>query len=201
MKKVIYIDVETTGLDPAKNGLIEVACIVEIDNKEVERFVFNINPFKYNKKIEIVDEALKVNGKTIEDLKSYPKSKKQYKKFIKFLDKYIDKMDKNDKFQPAGYNVSFDIKMLRAWFIDNGNIFFGSYFGHKDLDVFALVKHLTYSEVIKTKNEKLKTVCDYFKIEINAHNALDDIIATKKLHHLLINRFINDRGIDLDDTK
>lgn len=35
-KKLLYIDVETTGILPAFNGIVELAIIIEIDDKVVE---------------------------------------------------------------------------------------------------------------------------------------------------------------------
>jgi DNA polymerase III epsilon subunit-like protein len=36
LKKTLYIDTETTGTDPAKHGLIQLACIAEIDGEVAE---------------------------------------------------------------------------------------------------------------------------------------------------------------------
>lgn len=50
MKKVLWIDTETTGLNPKVHGLREVAFIVEVDGVEKEKGVFKINPFTYTSK-------------------------------------------------------------------------------------------------------------------------------------------------------
>lgn len=47
MSKIIYLDTETTGLDKEKNDVIQVAGIIEIDGKEVERFNIFCQPFSF----------------------------------------------------------------------------------------------------------------------------------------------------------
>lgn len=191
LSKVIYIDTETTGLSPVENGLIEVACIVEENGKVKDRFECLINPDTYQCKVVVVsDEALEINGRTFKEMATFPDSEDQFKRFIKFLNKHIDPYNKVDKFKVAGYNVGFDIGFIKAWFHDNGHTFYGSYFYHKDLDVFALVKHLTFAGCIDTEDEKLGTICKHFGIKHNPHEAMSDIKATRKLHKLLMKRYI-----------
>ena len=190
--KVIYIDTETTGLDPVENGLVEIACIVEVNGKVKDRLELLICPHTYsNKDVLISEEALEINGRTHEELATFPNSNKQFKRFIQFLNKHIDRFDKTDKLKVSGYNVGFDIGFIKAWFDDNGHTFYGSYFSHKDLDVFALVKHLTFAGLIDTEDEKLGTICKHFGIKHNPHEAMSDIKATRKLHKLLLKRYIH----------
>ena len=39
---------------------------------------------------------------------------------------------------------------------------------------------------IKVKNHKLETMCNYYNIPIAAHDAIEDIRATRKLHKKLM---------------
>ncbi len=192
MKKIIYIDTETTGLDSKIHGLTEVAFIIEIDGKEVEKGLLQIDPLSYAKDIAIEQEALYITNKTLADITEYQDSYIQFREFMQILDKYIDKFDKNDRFTINGYNTNFDIGFIKEWFKDNQYNFYSTYFSYKELDVFALVKYLKYLGSINTRDDKLKTICDYFGIPFNPHNALDDIIATKKLNGLIVKRYIND---------
>lgn len=196
MKKIIWIDTETTGLDATKGALTEVACIVEIDGVEVDKLALQINPLSYNKDVEVTQEALDITGKTMEDIASYGDSKAQFNKFIVFLSKYVDHYDKKDKLKVNGYNTKFDVAFIKEWFLDNGNKYYGSYFDYKELDVFALVGYIKHLGFIDTENDKLKTICDHFGIDLDAHKAFDDIVATKKLGELLSERFIGDNSKD-----
>lgn len=181
INKKIYFDCETTGTDPLENDIIQIAGMIEIDNKEVEQFNFNIQPINWN---NIQEKALIVNNTTIDQLKTFSKPKDIYNEIIILFDKYIDKFDKNDKFIVCGYNVNFDIEFLNYFFKKNNNEFLFSYFGNKK-DPFPVLNYLRTINKINIENLKLTTVCDYFKINIeSAHDAMFDIKATK----LVINR-------------
>lgn len=193
-KKILWLDVETTGLNPDKHGIRELGYIIEINGEIVEKDVLYINPLSYIKKDVVIDlKALELSGVTIEDITAYPQSVDMFLKFLKLLQKYINIDDKNDNFTIAGYNPKFDYDFLLKWFEDNGIIkSFNQYFNYKVLDVFPIVMTLKYLNIIDTENDKLKTVCEYFNIPIDAHNALSDITATRDLFLRLTDTFIRD---------
>jgi DNA polymerase III epsilon subunit-like protein len=86
MKKVLWLDVETTGLDCRKHGLREVGFIIEIDGVEVDKGVFRINPFTYTTKDVVIDDyALEISKVSIEDLKSYDRVSYCFKELMKKL--------------------------------------------------------------------------------------------------------------------
>lgn len=190
--KAFWFDVETSGLDNKKAGLTQLAAIVVIDGVEVDKLSLNINPASYNREVTIDDKALEVTGKTLEDLANYPTSQEQFEKFVAFLDTYINKFDKTDKFTLVAYNSQFDMGFLMEWFKDNNNKYFGSYFSHKDVDVFALVKHLAFLGFIDSDNHRLGTMCDMFGVDLgdSAHDAIADIRATRDLYNVLLDKYI-----------
>jgi DNA polymerase III epsilon subunit-like protein len=49
----------------------------------------------------------------------------------------------------------------------------------------AIARFLSYREKIAVRNHKLVTLAEYFKIPINAHDALGDVRATREVFHLL----------------
>ena len=192
MKKVLWLDVETTGLDCRKHGLREVGFIIEIDGVEVDKGVFKINPFTYTTKdVEIDDYALEISKVSIEDLESYDSSSYCFKELMKKLVKYVNVNDKNDCFVIAGYNTAFDIGFIKEWFKEMGlQDSYKDLFHYKSLDVFSIVFALRHIGLNSAENDKLETMCNYFGIEIEAHNALSDIEATKKLYELICEKFI-----------
>ena len=192
MKKVLWLDVETTGLDCKKHGLREVGFIIEIDGVEVDKGVFKINPFTYTTKDVVIDDyALEISKVSIEDLESYDSSSYCFKELMKKLVKYVNVNDKNDCFVIAGYNVAFDIGFIKEWFKEMGlQDSYKDLFHYKSLDVFSIVFALRHIGLNSAENDKLETMCNYFGIEIEAHNALSDIEATKKLYELICEKFI-----------
>ena len=186
MNKIIFIDTETGGVNPEKAALIQLSGIIRIDKKDVEKFNFYIKPFENS---EVTEKALEVQGRTLEDLKTdkYVEEKEVYKQFINTLDKYIDKYDRTDKFIVAGYNVRFDVDILKAFFQRHGNNFLFSYLDSSMLDPLYLIRLLQIAEILPVlENNKLETWCKHFGIELKAHDSLEDIEATKKLIGKLI---------------
>lgn len=186
MNKIIFIDTETGGVNPEKAALIQLSGIIRIDKKDVEKFNFFIKPFENS---EVNEKALEVQGRTLEELKTdkYVEEKEVYKQFIKLLDKYIDKYDRTDKFIVAGYNVRFDVDVLKAFFQRHGNNFLFSYLDSSMLDPLYSIRLLQIAEVLPVlENNKLETWCKHFGIELKAHDSLEDIEATKKLIGKLI---------------
>ena len=186
MNKIIFIDTETGGVNPEKAALIQLSGIIRIDKKDVEKFNFYIKPFENS---EVTEKALEVQGRTLEDLKTdkYVEEKEVYKQFINILDKYIDKYDRTDKFIVAGYNVRFDVDILKAFFQRHGNNFLFSYLDSSMLDPLYSIRLLQIAGILPVlENNKLETWCKHFGIELKAHDSLEDIVATKKLIGKLI---------------
>ena len=186
MNKIIFIDTETGGVNAEKSALIQLSGIIEVDGTEKEKFNFYIKPFENS---EVNEKALEVQGRTLEELgtEKYIDESIIYKKFLEILDKYIDKYDRNDKFIVAGYNVKFDIDILKALFERNNNKFLFSYFNSSMLDPLYSVRLLQVAGILPVlENNKLETWCKYFNIELKAHDSLQDITATKKLIEKLV---------------
>lgn len=186
MNKIIFIDTETGGVNPEKSALIQLSGIIRIDKKDVEKFNFYIKPFENS---EVNEKALEVQGRILDELKTekYIEEKEVYKQFINLLDKYIDKYDKTDKFIVAGYNVRFDVDILKALFQRHGNNFLFSYLDSSMLDPLYSIRLLQIAGILPVlENNKLETWCKHFGIELKAHDSLEDIVATKKLIGKLI---------------
>ncbi len=185
-KKVLYFDIETTGLDPKIDQIIQLSYIIEVDNViEIERNIL-ICPKDIDK---ISDEVLEILGKTQAEIFMYPDTASSALVMLQNdLSKYCDKYDKLDKFYPAGFNVRFDIEFLRELFESQGDKYFGSWFNGMELDPLPILRFLDFKNSIKLPNYKLSTVCEHFKIELQAHDALSDIKATRELIKLFVNK-------------
>ena len=176
--KVFYCDTETTGLNPQKNDIIQLGYIIEIDNQIREKGSINVQPFDYN---NIESSALATHQISIEQMKTFDSPRVVYNELINILNKYINKYDRSDKFIPAGYNVKFDIEFLQNFFIKNRDKYYGAYFDYHFIDAMALLFLKRYAGKINLSNYKLATASKHYGIEIQAHDALSDIEATREL--------------------
>tara|TARA_R100000306_G_scaffold20824_1_gene24740 strand:- start:10548 stop:11117 length:570 start_codon:yes stop_codon:yes gene_type:complete len=177
--KLFWFDVETTGLSSSRNDLVQLACLVEEDGKILGEYEFKCKPTGG----EINPKALKVTNTTEKELLARPDPHKEFEKLKVFLEKYIDKYKKNDKYIMAGWNTPFDQKFLQAFWYKMGDKWFGSYFEYKVMDVYSLYLCLDCALELSYPNHKLKTVAEAERIALTPHDAIEDIRATRKLFY------------------
>jgi DNA polymerase III subunit alpha len=191
----LWLDAETTGRDPVKNDIIQLACIPVIAGaQQTEVFNQYCQPINWN---SIEDEALNINNINRSQLPTFQKPEVMVENLIRFTKQF------NCKFIIAGYNVGFDKDFLAATFkkVGKEKEFFEIFAGDVR-DTFKRAKKL--KSQLPTVNLKLGTLCSHFQIEINAHDALSDILATIKLDKILSNMlgevetFITDNHTLLD---
>lgn len=181
--KQFIFDLETTGLDPKKNGIIQIAGIIKIDNKVMHRFDIRCNVFPN----QVLDpRALQINRVTPEQIATYKDPQVAFKALIAVLSQYVDRYNSRDKFTVMGYNCAFDTSFMREFFINNKDKYYGSWFNSYDvIDVHKLFTGLRgtglYPELEALPNMKLETLAKYYNIDITAHDALSDIHATEEL--------------------
>lgn len=92
--KILFVDTETGGITE-RSALIQLSGIVQIGKEVAEEFNFYIKPFPGS---EVTDEALKIQGRTREEVETYDSEEEVFIKFMKILNKHIDKYNKEDKF-------------------------------------------------------------------------------------------------------
>ncbi len=189
--KLLYFDVETTGLNPVKNDIIQFACIVEIDEEIKEEYQIKIKPFDFT---TITTEALETNGLKLEDLYTFEQPKIAFIAIQNVFAKYINRMDKTDKFTPVAYNGKFDLDFMQTFFKKNGSNYFGAWQNWQLLDPLVLFRYYCYkNNITHLSNHKLETVCNYFGITFKAHDAMEDVKAMRKLHKILCNSLFVDK--------
>lgn len=187
--KVLWLDTETTGTDPSAHEIHQLACLMEIDKKIVGAFEDRIRPTNMD---AVSDEALEVSGTTREQLAGFAPAVVVYRKFSAWLGDYIDKYNRSDKAYPGGYNVGFDTDFVRRFFERNGDMYWGSWCNHRNLDALPLARMLDFYGMLKTENLKLATVCDAYGIELeHAHDALNDVRAARNLWYTMTRRVEN----------
>lgn len=177
--KLLYLDLETTGLFHYKCGIIQIAGYVEIDGVEVDKFDFKVKPFPQD---EIQEQALAVNNTTKAELATYPDPEQVFGEFEYILSKHVDKFSKTDKFHIVGYNsLKFDEEFLRQFFKKNGSKYYGSWFWNPGLDVMVLAGMALCHRRHEMENFKLGTVAATLGLSVAgpAHQAMNDIELTR----------------------
>ena len=171
----LWLDTETTGLDFEKNDIIQIACVPVIDGKQHAAFNQYCQPINW---LNIDKEALDVNKIKLEDLANFQKPEVMLDNLISYIKSF------NVKFTIAGFNVGFDKDFIASMFkkLNREDEFF-ELFNQETRDTYKRAKKL--KNQLPVNNLKLGTLCSHFNIEINAHDALSDILATIKLDGIL----------------
>ena len=182
--KRLWIDCETSGLDPKLNDIWQLAYLIEIDGEVIEEGEMMIRPSNMD---TIEDKALEVGGITKEELEKIDYTIKDAVEDLKdVFGKYVDKYDKEDKFVVAGYFIHFDYQFLREMFFKSGDRYgIGSWCFTCLLDVPSFISIGVAKYGMRFPNFKLETVCKKLDVPLKAHNALSDIKATRILYEAL----------------
>ena len=192
--KIFWLDVETTGLEFIEHDIVQLAFIIEEYEPELQDGVvlakenFFCSPINPN---NIEGEALKVMNTSRRELLARPQPEGMFlEQLMPTLDKHIDKFDKKDKLIMAGWNTSFDRGFLRSFWKKLDNKWFGSYFEFKVMDVYALYFMLDKTLGLSYENHKLETIAKAEGVELQAHDALEDIRATRDLFYIAKNKYL-----------
>ena len=185
----LWVDVETTGIDPAISGAFEIAGLVFDNGNFMEEKVFHLNPL--TETIKFSEEAYRVNGVSEKTIMSYPSAETVMREIADWLIPWVytgmhDRPEPDRRFVFAGYCADFDYGHLKALF-ERHDISMDFYFDGRIIDVHELVKRAHSKGIIKqSPNKKLETITKALGIPHEAsHTALSDIWATRKLYETI----------------
>lgn len=172
----IVIDIETTGLDPYFDEIIEIGAL-KIENNHIVDSFNSLIKLPYNGKLSPFIE--KLTGISNEMLKDAPKIKEVLPKFLKYIGNSI----------LIGHNVNFDINFL----YDKINDKLKKTLSNNFVDLMRLSRKL-FPEL---PNHKLITIAQYFNVSTkNHHRALEDCeITFQCLKH--VSKYVHDNNLDL----
>jgi DNA polymerase-3 subunit epsilon len=191
MLKLAHIDVETTGTDPQRHCIHQLAVILECGSETVE-LSYKMSPWRG---AAIDPKALEVSGVTEEEIRGYPTPLSAFCDLTANLQQRCDKFDRRDKFTITGYNVqAFDVPFLRQFWLVNGDSYFGSFFYPNCLDVYILATAALINTRKTMVDFKLHTVARALDVEVDQsqlHQALYDVTLTRQMLAKLMNGRLN----------
>ncbi len=160
-KKIVVVDLETTGLDANHDHIIEIGAVKIKKGRITEKFsTFVSCP------VALPAEITELTGITENDLKGAPRIKEALENLFGFMRGCV----------LVAHNLPFDYSFLRNWGYECGVDFGG--FARGALDVITFSKEILQGEV---SNYKFSTLAKYFGIEFTHRRALNDAEATAKI--------------------
>ena len=161
----VVFDIETSGLNPNKDKIIEIGAIKYIDNIKVDEFSYLIDP-----EVELEPIITKVTGLTDNDLKDQKKVEDVLPLFLNFIEDY----------PIIGHNVRFDYDFIEAN-VKKLNL---NHLKNKIIDTLVLSRITIYD----SENHKLETLKKYLNLEFDSHRALSDCLTCNALYQYCKNK-------------
>lgn len=181
--KMLFLDIQTTGLKPLLNEIIEISALLEVNGKLTSSFHAKGRPA--NIETTFAPEALQAQNLTIKDLLAYPDRLDFFNKFAEFLNKNVNTKDSNDYYILAVYNESFIKDFLFQFFKEQKNFNFGNYFFKYSLDIMDYAKIYFFAGRLITPDLKFINVCKAKNIELKEYSSIEKVKALYKLYKAL----------------
>jgi DNA polymerase III epsilon subunit family exonuclease len=161
-KGIVAVDLETTGLSPLVDKIIEIAAVKITPRGEIFNFHSLVNPL-----IEIPLSTIEFHGLTNDHLKLAPTIKKPLKEFWDFVERY----------PLIAHNSSFDLGYL----IKASHDF---QINFPPLDVYdscRWARAVYKNQENAPQNFKLSTLSDHANFKLLHHVAIEDTMACLKI--------------------
>ena len=170
LQDFICIDLETTGLNPKRDRIIEIGAVKVRNGEIVETFQQLIDP-----KQQLEERVELLTGISSKELEGKPAIQEVLPAIKEFLGEDV----------LLGHRVLFDYSFLKRAFT-NEKISFE----RKGIDTLKLARQF----VVDCESKKLESLCKHYGITHQAHRALGDVLATVELYRKLIEHYYNEEA-------
>lgn len=161
----ICVDLETTGLDPKRDKIIEIGAVLVEQGKIKKEFSTFLNPGRVLPK-----RITEITGIVDADLKDAPYIEDKIGEFLEFAGGHI----------LLGHSILFDYSFLKRAAVN-------ARFSYEVNAIDTLQIARKYLAGIPSRS--LPNLCEFYGIEYKPHRALEDAIATHKLYQKLLEEF------------
>lgn len=165
----VCLDCETTGLDPQKDSIIEVACVLFTLDKVIDEFETLINPER-----DIPEASLAIHHIHASMLSDQPKIEEILPKLLHLIDNHTI----------VGHGIGFDIEILEKA-ASNARVS-SRLQKNASIDTLRLARHYGDSH-----NNSLSQLAKHFNVEIDgiAHRAMVDVKMNIEVFKHLVRRY------------
>ena len=162
IKDYVAFDLETTGLSPETDQIIEIGALKVKDGKVVDRFMEFVKP-----DIKISPMITNITGITNEMVVDARDTQEIMKDFVDFCGDYV----------LVGHNIMFDYKFCKIYANKYGYVF-----EKRGIDTLKIARKIHKD----LESKSLGVLCEHYEI-VNqaAHRAYHDALATAKLYQCM----------------
>lgn len=159
----VIVDIETTGLSPVNNEIIEIGALKVVSNEIVDNFTFLIKP-----SIALDENIINLTGITNEMLVDASDVYSVLSQFEAFIGDNV----------LMAHNAKFDISFLNNYYMK----YLNKPLSNKYIDTLFLAR-----KYLKLDSYKLGNLANHFNISyIGAHRGLRDCEITKQVYDNLL---------------
>ena len=175
IKDYICLDLETTGLNPKTDKIIEIGVVKVRDGEITERFSKMVNPGRL-----LEPRITEITGIVDKDLEDAGFIWEILPEFLQFIGEDI----------LLGHCVLFDYS-----FVKKAAVNLNQSFEHTGIDTLKIARK--YLSTLESRS--LGFLCEHYQIPHKAHRAMEDAVATHKLYQKLCEDFYEEN--DFAPTK
>jgi DNA polymerase III epsilon subunit-like protein len=167
---IIFIDIETGGLDPFKHSMLRFNYAVVYDGGMYDNGVLNLRQEEY----VVTSKAMEINKIDLRIHEEDSVTPKQfYNEMQNLLQKYYPNKQK-DKYYAClgGYNVSFDLTFLRRFFnLHFESNFYNTWFDNTVMDVASMLRLLHTVGALPQAFYKIDQALSFFNVDMDSNPA------------------------------
>ena len=161
----ICLDLETTGLNPKTDKIIEIGAIRIENGIETGTFETFVNPGRL-----LEERIVELTGIRDDDLQNAPPIQEMLPRFLEFA----------GDLPLLGHSVLFDFSFIKKAAVNQKLIF-----EREGIDTLKIARK--YLQELPSRS--LGALCEHYRIPHQAHRALEDARATIRLHQILWEQF------------
>jgi DNA polymerase-3 subunit alpha (Gram-positive type) len=166
----VAFDIETTGLNPKYEKIIEIGAVRVRDAEAVDTFSTFVNPGK-----SIPPRISELTGIGEGDIADAPYIDEVLDNFISFVGDDI----------LLGHNLIFDYSFIKKAAVNQKRSF-----EKEGIDTLRIARRF----LPDLESRRLGFLCDYYKIRLKAHRAFNDAMATHELYKILVREYADKEG-------
>ena len=162
INRFVAVDIETTGLDPKRDRIVEIGAVRIREGKMEETYQSFVNPQR--KLSKFITELTGIRQEMLQDA---PMIDQVIEEFLKFVGEDC----------LLGHHVIFDFSFLKRNAVNCGHSF-----EKEGIDTLKIARKF----LKELKQRSLSALCEYYKIENpHAHRAKEDAITAIMLYQKL----------------
>lgn len=161
----VGFDLETTGLNPKYDKIIEIGAVRVKNGEPVDTFSTFVNPAR-----SLPTRIVELTGIRDENVADAPYIDEILDSFLQFVGEDV----------LLGHNILFDYAFIKKAAVNRKKAF-----EKQGIDTLRIAKRF----LSDLESRQLGYLCDYYQIELDAHRALNDAVAAHRIYQILAREY------------